>query len=113
VADRHECLYCGCDRLTSPDEPPGLASVIICGACASLMVVDVKLTEEWDAGPPSRDPFLRRPTHAESLEAHRDPAVRRLLNLYAIVTLEGYGKKRKALSSRPVELPPLTIPGPG
>jgi len=126
----HRCLYCGCDRLTAAREDVELGSVIICGGCSSLMVVDVEMVEGEDMtleiehrSPtvPLGRAYLRRLTSEESRAAHADPEIRAILDAYHLVTLEQAGatkprKKARSLRSlRPGEeyTPgPITIRGP-
>jgi hypothetical protein len=111
----HRCVYCDCPRLAAVREDVEQGSIVICGACGSLMVVDVN----YDADPPAA--FLRQPSQAESLDAHRDPDVKRFLDAYHVTVLEEAGQakpKQKAKSLRSLKpgqeyTPgPLTIRGP-
>jgi len=110
------CIYCDCDRLTAVREDLDARPVIICGACGSLMLIDIGVGEDGDPCA-----VLRQPTQAESLEAHRDPDVKRFLDAFHIVTLEQAGaakpkKQAKSLRSlKPGEEyspGPITIKGP-
>jgi len=119
----HRCLYCGGERLTAAREDVERGSVVICGACSSLMIVDVRM-----AGRPGHpalygevEPYLRRLTSEESRAAHADPEIRAILDAYLLATLEQAGatkprKKARSLRSlRPGEeyTPgPMTIRGP-
>lgn len=72
MSDRNRCIFCTGDRLMAPHEPVTVGSIVICGGCCGLQIVDAKGTE----------PFLRRPTIDERREAMRDPAVQNAVDEY-------------------------------
>ncbi len=74
--NEHRCIYCDCERLASIREHVEEGSIVICGACASLMIVDVDYDEVGARA------ILRQPSAAESTAAHRDPEVKRFLDIY-------------------------------
>lgn len=116
-----ECIYCRCERLTSPDEPPGVGSAIICGACGSLMVLDVEAAEVEDLNLELEDhsspvipgwrAVLRRPTREEGDRLHKDPAVKRIVDAWSLAVLGGAGVT-KSKKPRSYRLPRITLKGP-
>lgn len=71
----------------APREPVHTGSVVVCGACCGLMVVDVNLTGESVAGVEPWDAYLRRPTIDERRAAHKDELVKRAIDEYNRILL--------------------------
>ena len=83
---KHRCLFCNGDRLMSPREPVEKGSMIICGACCGLMVLDVL---------GNGVPRLRQPTIDERRAALKDDAVNRAIDEYnKLLFNKGSGKAK-------------------
>jgi hypothetical protein len=87
------CLFCGCEQLSSPDDPPGLGSIIICGNCCALHVLDAAM-HSWDLVD-TWVPFLRRLTQLERLEVLHDAKVKAFLDAFQLASIEDRMKANK------------------
>ena len=95
IAGVGDCLYCGLNVLGTPDNPPEVGSVVFCGGCAGIHLLDV--VEMLD----DLVPCIEKPTPAERLELLKRPDVQAVRDAYQLDQMEARMSRASRKDRRP------------